>query len=159
LDIARQRKLGSQVRFVEKRFEDCDIDGPFDAVVGSSVLHHLEMPGALVKIYSLLKDDGVACFAEPNMINPQIALQKNIPFIKKMMGDSPDETAFIRWRFSKQLHMAGFDDVSTMPFDFLHPFTPEVLIKPVDAVGRFFEKIPILKEIAGSLIIVAGKRH
>ena len=27
-----------------------------------------------------------------------IAVQKNIPFIKKLMGDTPDETAFIKWK-------------------------------------------------------------
>ena len=39
--------LKDTVHFMEKRFEDCDVDGPFDAVVGSSILHHLEVEKAL----------------------------------------------------------------------------------------------------------------
>ena len=35
------------------------------------------------------------------MLNPIIAVQKNIPFIKKLMGDTPDETAFIKWKNHK----------------------------------------------------------
>jgi ubiquinone/menaquinone biosynthesis C-methylase UbiE len=35
---ARQRGLPeSQVRFLERPFENCDVEGPFDAVIGSSV--------------------------------------------------------------------------------------------------------------------------
>lgn len=30
-----------RVQFLTQNFEDCDINGPFDAVVGSSILHHL----------------------------------------------------------------------------------------------------------------------
>src|SRR5262245_8041458 len=48
--VARARERGldaDQVQFVAKRFEDCVVDGPFDAVIGSSILHHLEMAPAL----------------------------------------------------------------------------------------------------------------
>jgi len=38
LEKARLRGLPAhQVTFLAKRFEDCDVDGPFDAVIGSSV--------------------------------------------------------------------------------------------------------------------------
>jgi len=97
LEFAHGRGLPSdKVQFFEKRFEECDIDGPFDAVIGSSILHHLEIKDALFKIYSLLKPGGVMCFTEPNMLNPQIMIQKNVRWIKERLGDSPDETAFIR---------------------------------------------------------------
>jgi len=33
-------------------------------------------------------------FTEPNMMNPQVALIKNVPSLKSRAGDSPDETAF-----------------------------------------------------------------
>src|SRR6185369_13322320 len=68
-------------------------DESFDVVFGSSVLHHLEFDSSLKEIYRVLKKGGRMIFAEPNMLNPQIFSQKNIPFIKKWLGDSPDETA------------------------------------------------------------------
>jgi len=73
-------------------------DNSFDFIYGSSVLHHLDVEKALNEFYRVLKPGKSIVFAEPNMLNPQIAIQKNIPFIKKMLGDSPDETAFIRWK-------------------------------------------------------------
>ena len=154
LERARARNLPVQkVQFLEKRFEDCDIDGPFDAIIGSSVLHHLHIELALVRIYSLLKSGGVISFAEPNMLNPQIALQKNIPYLKDRLGDSPDETAFVRWRFRSLLLHAGFENVEITPFDWLHPSTPALLISAVSKIGLVLEKIPLLREFAGSLYI------
>jgi len=96
-------------------------------------------------------------FAEPNMINPQILLQKNIPFIKERLGDSPDETAIVRWSFKKLLKKHGFTEVHIFPYDFLHPYTPTPLIPVVNGLGKLFEKLPLTREIAGSVIISAKK--
>lgn len=125
----------------------------FDVVFGSSVLHHLEMEKSIREIYRVLKKGGRMVFAEPNMINPQILIQKNIPFIKKWLGDSPDETAIVRWKFKTLMEHNGFRNVSIFPYDFLHPFTPKPLISLVNGIGKAIEKIPVLKEIAGSVII------
>jgi ubiquinone/menaquinone biosynthesis C-methylase UbiE len=132
-------------------------DASFDVVFGSSILHHLSLPQAAREIYRVLKPGGRMVFAEPNMLNPQIFIQKNIPFIKKWLGDSPDETAIIRWKFKKLLEKTGFIHVHITPYDFLHPVTPQFLIPVVDGIGRIVEKIPLLREIAGSVIIYAEK--
>ena len=132
-------------------------EGAFDSVVGSSVLHHLEVEKALRGAYRLLKPGGTIYFTEPNMLNPQIAIQKNIPWIKRKLGDSPDETAFFRWPLWRLLERTGYRDVRIDPFDFLHPKTPVALIDHVKALGRFLEKVPVISEFAGSLYIRAVK--
>jgi hypothetical protein len=91
------------------------------------------------------------------MLNPQIMVQKNIPWIKKKMGDSPDETAFFRWQISNYLQTAGFFDIQVTPFDWLHPLIPPSLITTISSIGSVFEKIPVVKEFAGSLLISARK--
>ena len=80
-----------------------------------------------------------------------------IPFIKKWLGDSPDETAIVRWNFAKLLREKGFKNVSVFPYDFLHPSVPSFLIPVVNGIGKVVEKIPVLKEIAGSVVIYAEK--
>lgn len=158
LEKARARGLPeSQVRFLAKPFEQCDVDGPFDAVIGSSILHHLDIQPALAKILALLKPGGVMCFAEPNLVNPQIMIQKNIPWIRERLGDSPDERAFVRWSLRKLLLKTGFESAVIIPFDWLHPATPERMIGAVQAAGKIFEKTPLLKELAGSLLIRASR--
>lgn len=130
-------------------------DGAFDAVYGSSILHHLEIDPALGEIRRVLRPGGRMVFAEPNMMNPQIFMQKNVPLIKRWLGDTPHETAFVRWSIAARLRRAGFTGVCVFPFDFLHPLTPPPLIALVSGVGAMFERIPILREIAGSCVIVA----
>jgi 2-polyprenyl-3-methyl-5-hydroxy-6-metoxy-1,4-benzoquinol methylase len=158
LEKARARGLPeSQVRFLAMPFEQCDVEGPFDAVIGSSVLHHLDIRQALAKIFTLLKPGGVLFFAEPNMLNPLIIVLKNIKWIKRRFGDSPNETAFFRWRFLRLLLETGFEKPLVIPYDWLHPATPKNMISAVKAAGGILEKTPLLKEFAGSLLIQANR--
>jgi 2-polyprenyl-3-methyl-5-hydroxy-6-metoxy-1,4-benzoquinol methylase len=154
LQKAQQRHLPPlQVRFIQKRFEECAIAGPFDAVIGSSVLHHLDLFPSVSKIFSLLKPGGTMAFAEPNMLNPQIFAERK--FRKWFPYISADETAFIRWKLKGVLRQAGFEKIRIIPFDWLHPATPEKLVPLVQRLGRVSEKIPLLREFAGSLLICA----
>jgi len=154
LKKARLRNLPEdQVLFINKRFEDCAIEGPFDAVVGSSVLHHLEVVEALSKIYELLKPGGIMCFAEPNMLNPQIFAERK--FRRFFPRISADETAFVRSSLKRSLEKIGFTGCAITPFDWLHPAVPEKLIPAVSATGRVLEKLPLVREFSGSLHILA----
>lgn len=132
-------------------------DAQFDCVVGSSVLHHLEIRVALGEIYRVLKVGGSIYFTEPNMLNPQIGIQKNIPWVKRRLGDSPDETAFFRWPLQRLLKDTGFSHVQIDPFDFLHPKTPSPMVNGLNRIGRFLENVPVISEFAGSLYIRAVK--
>lgn len=154
LKKAQARKLDKgKVRFIHKRFGDCYVEGPFDAVIGSSILHHLELSDALPRIYELLKPNGIISFAEPNMLNPQVFAERK--FRRLFPYISPDETAFIRWKFSDDLKKAGFRDINIMPFDWLHTSVPRQLISIVSTIGKVFERVPILREFSGSLHIKA----
>lgn len=155
LEKARKRNLPSdRVLFVEKRFENCDIDGPFDAVIGSSVLHHLDIETALKRIYSLLKPGGLMCFAEPNMLNPQVFFERKFrSLLPCLWYVSPDETAIIRWKHRDLLIKTGFEKIKIVPFDWLHPATPVPLIPLINKIGRLLEITPIFREFAGSLYI------
>lgn len=154
LALARQRHLPN-VQFVEKSFEDCAVDGPFDAVIGSSVLHHLDLERSWPKIMELLAPGGRVSFAEPNMLNPQVFCERH--FRRFFPQVSPDETAFVRRRLTRDLERVGFTSIDIQPFDWLHPATPAALIPGVSAVGRVLEAIWPLREFAGSLCIRAER--
>ena len=159
LGEARKEIRSSNVEFrVDNAYELSFGNGSFDHVIGSSVLHHLEIREALSEMYRVLKPGGQVAFTEPNMMNPQIALQKNIPAIKRRMGDSPDETAFFKWQIKRLLRDAGFSSIRVVPFDFLHPAVPPGLIRTISWMGKTAEKTPLLRGIAGSLYITAGKQ-
>ena len=134
------------------------MEGPFDAVIGSSVLHHLEVEVALQKIRDLLKPGGFMCFAEPNLLNPQVFLERKLSFCRRWFWYvSPDETAFGRWPLRRLLESSGFTEIEITPFDWLHPQTSPTWIKAVLKLGQRLEKTPILREFAGSLLIRARR--
>jgi len=154
LERAMDRHLpAEQVRFVQGRFEDYRPDRPFDAVLGSSILHHLDLQQALPRILDLLRPRGVLCFAEPNMLNPQIFVERK--FRRFFPSVSPDETAFVRWTLAHRLQRAGFQEIEAVPFDWLHPAVPGPLVPFVANLSPILERIPLLCEFSGSLLIRA----
>jgi SAM-dependent methyltransferase len=158
LEIAKANCSAPNVQYqIQNAYALSYSEGRFDSVVGSSVLHHLEIKEALRDVYRVLKPGGTIYFTEPNMLNPQIAIQKNLPWIKRKLGDSPDETAFFRWPLRRLLQQTGFLDVRIEPFDFLHPKTPRILVNCLNDLSRFLENVPVLSEFAGSLYIQAIK--
>ena len=158
LEIAKTNTSAPNVRYeIQNAYELNYADVVFDSVVGSSVLHHLELEMALREIYRVLKPGGTISFTEPNMLNPQIAIQKNVPWVKRKLGDSPDETAFFRWPLRRLLKQVGYREVRIDPFDFLHPKTPVPLIDRLNSLGRLLENVPVISEFAGSLYIRAVK--
>ena len=158
LEMARANSSEPNVQYqIQNAYALSYSEGTFDSVVGSSVLHHLEVEKALRDAYRVLKPGGTIYFTEPNMLNPQIAIQKNVPWIKRRLGDSPDETAFFRWPLRRLLEKIGYRNIHIDPFDFLHPQTPVAFIGRANAISRFFENLPVISELAGSLYIRATK--
>jgi SAM-dependent methyltransferase len=132
-------------------------DAHFVAVYGSSVLHHLHLDRALAEVHRVLAPGGRLVFAEPNLLNPQVVYMFKYGPAKERFGVSPDEMAFTRFRARAALAGAGFNEISVDPFDFLHPSTPEGWLDRVAAWGRGLERMPILREIAGSMLMRARR--
>jgi SAM-dependent methyltransferase len=131
-------------------------DAAFDVVYGSSVLHHLDLRAALAEVYRVLRSGGRLAFAEPNLLNPHIfAVFRLMP--RRWGGASPDEAAFTRFRGRRVLRATGFVDVTSQAYDFLYPLMPKALIPAMARLGRCLERVPLLREIAGSQILTARK--
>jgi SAM-dependent methyltransferase len=132
-------------------------DSHFDAVYGSSVLHHLNLDAALAAAFRVLRPGGRVVFAEPNILNPQVTLMFRFGPLKERFGVSPDEMAFSRFHARRALEAAGFASVSVEPFDFLHPSIPEAWVERGLAFSRALERIPLVREIAGSMLMRARR--
>jgi SAM-dependent methyltransferase len=167
IDISpRQQELAGQMlaRFPNAQVVLADAeehlafpDGFFDCVVGNAVLHHLDLSKALPELYRVLKPGGRLCAFEPNMLNPQVALERKVKFVGRRMMNSPDETAFFRWQLRRKLHEQGFVRIDIRPFDFLHPGTPIRLVPAVHGLSSVLGSVPVIREVAGSLQIYAEK--
>lgn len=158
LDMARSKSPGATARLIVGNIEAMPFqEGAFDAIYGSSVLHHLDVRVALVEILRVLKPGGRLACVEPNLLNPQVLLIKKIRALGSRAGELPHETAFVRWKVAHELERAGFRQVSVRPVDFLHPAVPGRWAHLVERAGRALEDMPVVREIAGSLLITAVK--
>ncbi|MBU0719364.1 MAG: methyltransferase domain-containing protein, partial [Planctomycetes bacterium] len=158
LEQAAAKEIAGKVAF---RIDDAEQlsfdDSSFDAVAGSSILHHLDVQAAAGEICRVLRPGGRMAFAEPNMMNPHIVFERSTPAVRRWMGVSPEETAFFRWRLAKLLRTAGFSNIRVNPYDFLPPAVPGALVPLVRGLGDILERLPLVREIAGSLIISAQR--
>lgn len=158
LNIAQNRITKRGVTFLKGDVENIDPSlGDFDAVIGASILHHLNVQKILSVIYKILKPGGKIFFMEPNMRNPQIWLERNIRFIGKIMQNTENETAFYKSEMITMLKKEGFADISVTPFDFMHPIIPKPLVGFFEYMFSLLEKTPIIKEFGGSLLIKGRK--
>jgi SAM-dependent methyltransferase len=158
IECARKKVPDANVTFkVENAYDLNYPDHTFDAVIGNSILHHLEMDQAFKEIRRVLKPGKGICFIEPNLLNPLQIIELSTPYMRKISRHSPDETAIVRWKMKNMLEAHGFENVRVAPFDFLHPNTPKGLIPLVKKLGYIAEKTPLLREISGSLLITANR--
>ena len=131
-------------------------DRTFDAIVGVSILHHVNMELALQNTFSTLAPGGRFGFSEPNMANPQVWATKNIDLVGRRLHETPHETAFYTGQLRELFERGGLTVEVCEPFEFLHPATPARLIATVRRLERVLERSPV-RRIAGS-IRIAGVR-
>lgn len=151
-------------RYKNARFEVGDAlhipypENYFNFVIGNSILHHVQLSGVCKEVHRVLRPGGQIWFCEPNSLNPQIAIEKNIPVVKRIFQDSDSETSFFRWPLKRALQKSGFKNVSVEPYEFLHPILPSFGLDYVSRLCIFLEKIPVVREFAGTLLIT-GVKH
>jgi ubiquinone/menaquinone biosynthesis C-methylase UbiE len=161
LKRAQEKNTFKKVNNVIFKMDDAEFlsfeDDSLDYVNGISILHHLDYKNALKETYRVLKKGGQIFFSEPNLLNPITISFVNIPWLRKKIGASPNETALMRWQVKEYLEEIGFKDVKVVNNDFLFPWIPDFSIHTVEWISNLMEKIPLIKEISGSLIIHAKK--
>jgi SAM-dependent methyltransferase len=148
------------------KFEVLDFNKPkilmgqqFDYIIGNGILHHLyyNIENGLKNMRTLLKNNGKIIFMEPNLKNPYIYAIFTYPSLRKKAKLEPDEMAFTRIFIRNKLETCGFSQIEVEYRDFLLPNTPDILIKPFIMFGNFAESMPVLKQLAQSLFIIAAK--
>ena len=157
LDEAARQCDAPNVTFARCNLEQPDElpDEAFDAVLGVSVLHHLDLPRALPALWRKLKPGGQAAFSEPNLLNP---INRFIVFTddqqkRRKLGVSPTEMAFYPAELREAFEGAGFRVRSLRHRDFMHPRVPGLLVPCVKALQLVLERTPVLRRWSGSLML------
>lgn len=156
--LARDR-VGERARVVVGNIETGEgLDGlELDAIVGVSVLHHVDLDATFEHTFSLLRPGGRFAFSEPNMANPQVWAERNLEPVRRLRHVTPHETAFRADQLRRRFESAGFDVEVCEPFEFLHPSTPAWLVPAALSLERGLEATS-MRAIAGSLRIAGALR-
>jgi ubiquinone/menaquinone biosynthesis C-methylase UbiE len=117
----------------------------FDSIIGFYVLQYTEMPYMLMEIKRLLKPNSKIAFLEPNALNPILYAVTNIPLIRKLAHRPTYNKSRTKWQWYKLLKEHGFIDTEIKPIEFVAN----------RKLNTFIENIPIIKELAGTLVISA----
>ena len=155
--VARER-VGDRAEVVVGNIETGEgLEGrTFDAIVGVSVLHHVDLDACFAHTFPLLRPGGRFAFSEPNLANPQVWAERNVEVVRRARHVTAHETAFRAGELRRRFESAGLAVELCEPFEFLHPATPGPLIGAVTALERLVERTP-LRAIAGS-IAISGRR-
>lgn len=129
----------------------------FDLVCGFYILHHIDPVASLQEAHRVLKKGGLAAFYEPNLLNPVVFAIKSIPWLKKRVGDSPEEWAINP--LSLNTGFAGFPEVKYMPTEFIAvPGSLSlVLAVAIDKLTSLLSYVPVVRLLGGSLAIILRK--
>ena len=82
--IARER-VGDRAEIVVGNVETgAGLEGrEFDAVVGVSVLHHVDLAATFAHTFTKLSSSGRFAFSEPNIANPQVWAERHIAPVRR----------------------------------------------------------------------------
>jgi SAM-dependent methyltransferase len=155
--VARER-VGDRAEVVVGNIETGEgLEGrTFDAIVGVSVLHHVDLDACFAHTFPLLRRGGRFAFSEPNLASPQVWAERNVEVVRRARHVTAHETAFRAGELRRRFETAGLEVELCEPFEFLHPGTPRQLIRAVSAMEWLAERTP-LRAIAGS-IAICGRR-
>ncbi|MEA1926825.1 MAG: class I SAM-dependent methyltransferase [Candidatus Auribacterota bacterium] len=128
-------------------------DNSFDICLGVSILHHIPVEQCWPEIIRVCRPGARFFFSEPNMLNPWVMIEKNIGWVKRRLEDSEEESAFYRWRLEKLFNSYPGTEAHVVNIDFIHPLVPEFILPAVEKMSGVLEKLPLLREISGSLAI------
>ena len=130
------------------RFSVADItripfpDDMFDICLGFSILHHVDLDRAWPEISRVAKPSARFFFSEPNLLNPQIFLEKNITWLKKRLEDSARETAFRKRKLREKLNGFAGTEARVENIDFIHPLIPKRFLAGAERISDILERVP-----------------
>ncbi len=161
IDVARKAsKKYKNIKYRVASIFDTGLKaGSVDIIFGFYVLHHLDQRRTVKEITRILKPGGIVFFYEPNLLNPWVFIVKSTPFIKKIMGDSPEEWAINPLSVRKR--WKGFDILDNSTSEFVLPvnlLSQNVKILIDKTTGLFFSKLPFFKLFGGSVRMVLRKK-
>lgn len=159
IKIAKRKcKKLKNVRFVVQSIYKTDFKAnQFDIVYGFYSLHHMDVRKVFKEVYRILKPGGYVYFCEPNLLNPIVYAVKSSAYLKKIVGDSPEEWAINPLTVTKMA--TGFKVIKLSLSEYVLPvgFLNLENLKTLDKFLSILRFIPFFKYLGGSTQILMKK--
>lgn len=156
---AAELNAGESLRFFVMNAEEINFSNQFDFVIGSSILHHLDLDKSLIGISRVLKENGKGIFIEPLGMNPLInSYRKRTPEFRTV-DEHPlrkaDFKIFSKYFDNVQLTFFHFTTLLTVPVRKSRIFNP--LLGFFEFCDSILLKIPFIKYLSWQVVIVVSK--
>lgn len=124
----------------------------FDVIVLRGVLHHLPDPARAIAALASFK--GTIIVLEPNGMNPVLKLLEKF----SRYHIEHEERSFLPVTIHGWLNSAGFKVQQSSVINLVPMFCPDWMARPLNSVGGFVEKLPLLRQIACGQSLIVAKR-
>ena len=129
----------------------------FDFIVGYQLFTDENAGMLLSEVKKLLKPGGQILFFDPNPWNPYYRIRRIFSKITSFFKKSKKKDYLNRIDLFAILSEADFVKIKILPYDFLFPPLPKLLLWPVQNLSLILENFPYVRNFAGSLVIWAHK--
>jgi SAM-dependent methyltransferase len=129
----------------------------FDYVIASNVLDHVSSARLLTEVQKLLKPGGRLLFFETNPWNPVFQLRRRLGRVLPFLRRGDERMMHNRVQLYELLSELGFLSIATMCYDFLYPPIPVWSLPVTRPLSLVMENTPLLKLMAGTIILHAQK--
>ena len=129
----------------------------FDFIVGYQLLTDENAGVLLSEIKKLLKPGGQILFFDPNPWNPYYRVRRFVSKIFLFFKQAEKNESLNRIDLFALLSEAGYIKIKILPYDFLFPPLPKILLWPMKNQSLILENFPYVRNFSGSLFIWAQK--
>ena len=129
----------------------------FDFIVGYQLLTDENAGMLFSELKGLLKPGGQILLFDPNPWNPYQKVKRLFSKLFFFFKRAKNFQNFNRFDLSSLLSEIGYIKIKILPYDFLFPPLPKILLWPMQNLSLILENFPYVRNFAGSLFIWAQK--
>ena len=129
----------------------------FDFIVAYQLLTDENAGVLLSELKKLLKPGGQILFFDSNPWNPYYRIRRFASKLFFFFKRTEKEKSLNRIDLFTLLSEAGYIKIKILPYDFLFPPLPKILLWPMQNLSLILENFPYVRNFAGSLFIWAQK--
>lgn len=130
----------------------------YDVAVSAFLLQHVDCSKVLPEMCRILRKGGYLGAFVPNLINPWHLCRAKVQLYRHITREISQSVDYARWEWGKLLEGYGLKLICAKPIEFTSPYLPQSVLSVCTKVSEVLEALPIVKELAGTIMVVAQRK-